>query len=163
MNKLYSLLIAIFIISGFYSCKKDAKEPTKTTTTTVDYKALLIGKWERTSIVDTLIIDGSISPSSGPTYNDITYIFNTDGTGKVYQSTTLVFDIKYAVKNPNINVTVTQGYNQDGSVSSVHILPFSLHFTQLTDSKMVLHTDTTTVTNGVTWRQITYDSYTKFP
>ncbi|MDP9080914.1 MAG: hypothetical protein M3O71_26135 [Bacteroidota bacterium] len=158
MNKFYTLLIATFIFTGFYSCKKDTKQPIKTT---IDYKALITGSWSRTKYADTTIVNGNISSSSGATNKDYTYVFKSDGTGTIFQLSTLVSYFNFTVVNPKISINVTQSYNQDGSPSNVHIIPFSLKFTTLTATELVFRKDTTTIVNGLSTRTISNDYFTK--
>jgi hypothetical protein len=159
MNKFHTLLIAIFILTA-YGCKKDAKQPT-TTKTTIDYKALITGSWSRTKIVDTVIIDGNVSASSGPTNKDYTYVFKSDGMGTQYQLNMLVGDFNFTLADSKISINVTQAYNQDGTPSKIHIIPYTLKFTSFTATELVIHKDTATTENGISTRAISYDYYTK--
>jgi len=163
MRKKHILSVIAFIALAIAGCKKEASKSNQNTQT--DNSKLIVGKWERTSNVDTVIYqNGQKDISGGITYNDYTYVFNSDGTGTFYQFTTKAFDIKYALSGQQINVTVTQAYKQDGTPASVHIIPYTIKFVKLTDNQLMVRSDTTTVNvNGVSMHAIMVDTYTKYP
>jgi len=160
MNKHYPAVIILFIAAGLAGCKKDAKQPTKTIVN--NNNTLIIGNWARTKTVDTVDNQGVIYIDSVNVYDDYGYVFKSDGTGSFSQSGLRVFDIKYAMFTGKIGINVTQGYNQNGTPSPVHTIPYSVNFVKLTTTQLVLRVDTTQVLSGnIPSHVITIDYYTK--
>ena len=159
MNKIYFLIILIFFAAG---CKKDAKQPNKQTQPTVSNSTLIVGTWARSKTIDTVNTAGTIQIDSANVNNDFGYVFKSDGTGSQSQLNLKVADIKYTMLTGKIGITVTQAYNQDGTPSAVHVIPFSINFIKLTSNELVLRRDTTMILSGTTpSRVITVDHYSK--
>jgi hypothetical protein len=159
MNKNYLLIILILIMAA---CKKEAKQPTIIPHPTPNNNTLIVGTWARTKTVDTVYTSGTIQIDSANVDNDYGYVFKSDGTGSLSQIGLKVADIKYAMLSGKIGITVSQAYNQDGTPSAVHIIPYSVNFIKLTSTELVLRRDTTMILSGSTpSRVITVDRYTK--
>ncbi|MEO6631421.1 MAG: hypothetical protein ABIN13_06855 [Mucilaginibacter sp.] len=160
MNKLYTIIIVLSIAASFAGCKKDGKQPIKTIVN--NNSTLIVGNWARSKTIDTVNTEGTVNIDSANVNNDYGFVFKADGTGSVSQLGLKVFDIKYAMLTGKIGINVTQGYNQDGTPSTVHIIPYSVNFVKLTATELVLRRDTTMILSGTAVSHvITVDHYTK--